>query len=247
MFQSSHQIWKDAITRNSVVLAGMLAQLWALMEVFGGADAGRVPRAIHTTIMRVLRPAEAAVRRLIVIEARDVVVEPEPPRAPVQIPQGEVMGKVMGKTPRKPAQRMAFQLFDPRKRIRHSVKYTTLTPRIYVISQDAPFSPLAPQPQHQPDRPHIASAAERLITARRLVLRLTALTSALDDLPHQAKRLARWQQKRQSKHPPRFSAALRPGRPPGHRDRPLDEIDHILAECHAYALGVLSEARPDTS
>jgi hypothetical protein len=243
MFQFSHQIWKDAITRNSVVLAGMVAQLWALLEVFGGADTARVPRVIHTTIMRVLRPAEAAVRRLIVIEARDLALEPEPPRSPLQIPQS----KVMRKTPRKPAQRMAFQLFDPRKRFRHSVKYTTLTPRIYFISQVTPFSPLALQPQHQPDRPHIATAAERLVTARRLVLRLKALTSALDDLPHQAKRLARWQMKRQSKHPLRFSAALRPGRPPGHRNKPLDEIDNILAECHAYALGVLNEARPNTS
>jgi hypothetical protein len=239
MFLSSHQIWKDAISRNSVVLAHMVAQLWALLEVFGGADAARVPRAIHTTVMRVLRPAEAAVRRLIVIEARDVQLELEPPRAPVQIAQRT--------GPRKPAQRMAFQLFDPRKKFRHAVKYTSRTPRIYVISQDAPFSPLAPPPQHQPDRPHIPSAAERLINARRLVLRLKALTSALDDLPHQAKRLARWQLKRQSKHPPRFSAALRPGRPPGHRDRPLDEIDHILAECHAYALGVLNEVRLNTS
>jgi hypothetical protein len=240
MFPSSHQIWKDAIARNSVVLAGMVAQLWALLEVFGGADTARVPRAIHTTIMRVLRPAEAAVRRLIVIEARDLTLEPEPPRLPFpQIPPRKV--------PRKPAQRMAFQLFDPRKQLRHAVKYTTLTPRIYMISKDAPFSPLSLPPQQQPDRPHIATAAERLINARRLVLRLKAITSALDDLPHQAKRLARWQHKRQIQKRPRFSAPLRPGRPPGHRDRHLDEIDHILAECHAYALGVLSEERLNTS
>jgi hypothetical protein len=239
MFSSSHQIWKSAIARNSVVLAGMVAQLWALLEVFGGADTVRVPRAIHTKIMRVLRPAEAALRRLIVIEARDLALEPEPPRAPVKIPPR--------KSPRKPAQRMAFQLFDPRKQFRHAVKYTTRTPRIYMISEHAPFSPLAPAPQQQPDRPHIATAAERLITARRLVLRLKALTAALDDLPRQAKRLARWQHKRQTQKRPRFSAPLRPGRPPGHRDKPLDEIDHILAECHAYALGVLSEERLNTS
>jgi hypothetical protein len=132
MFPISHQIWKDAITRSSLVLAGMVAQLWALLEVFGGADAARVPRAIHTTIMRVLRPAEAALRRLIVIEARNLTPEPERPRLP--FPQ--ISSR---KTPRKPASRMAFQLFDLRKQFRHSVKYTTRTPRIYMISEDARF------------------------------------------------------------------------------------------------------------
>jgi hypothetical protein len=240
MFTLSHQIWKDAITRNSVVLAGMVAQLWALLEVFGGADTARVPRAIHTTIMRVLRPAEAALRRLIVIEARNLVPEPDPQRLP--FPQ--ISSR---KTPRKPASRMAFQLFDLRKQFRHNVKYTTRTPRIYMISEDAPFSPLSHPPQQQPDRPHIATAAERLINARHLILRLKAITAALEDLPHQAKRLVRWQHKRQTQKRPRFSAPLRPGRPPGHREKPLDEIDHILAECHAYALGVLSEERLNTS
>jgi hypothetical protein len=239
MFYFSQHIWNDAVARNSAALAAIVAQLWALLEVFGGADAVRIPRAVHSTILRVLRPAESALRRLIVIAARDVTVASVPPRAGLA-----TFGK--RDAPRKPPSRMSFKLIDPRKRFQiQRVTYTTLNPRISFIAPDAPFAPVFAQPA-SPQRMPIPSAAERPISARRLTLRLKALTSALEDIPRQAKRLVRLQLRRTSA-PPRFSSPLRRGNPPGHRTRSQHEIDDILNECHKYALGVLSESKLDTS
>jgi hypothetical protein len=240
MFYSTHQIWTAAVARNSAALAAIVAQLWALLEVFGGADAVRLPRAVHSSVLRVLRPAESALRRLIVIAARDVVVAPVPKSAgPAPI------GKRV--TPRRPQARMSFKLIDPRKRFQvQRVIYTTQTPRISFIAPDAPFAPLFAQPPSLVRVP-LPCAADRPMSARRLCLRLTALTSALDDIPHQAKRLARWQFKRATQVLPKFSSPLRPGKPPGYRRRSEHEVDDILSECHSYAMGVLSEVRTNTS
>ncbi len=222
------------MARNVQALASIAAQLLALVAVYGGADVASLPRAVHSRIIRVLRPAELALRRLIVIAARDVNVEPTPPRV-TQVRDRN--------SHRKPASRMSFKLFDPRKRFTtHRVIYATQTPRAFFIAPDAPFSPLSPQP---PDRPLIQATSDRGISARRLALRIKALKSALENIPRQAMRLARLRLRRERQQPPRFFSPLRPGNPPGHRITHHHEIDDILAECHKYALGVLSE--PNTS
>ncbi len=239
MFTSAKQAWDDAVVRNSQALASIAAQLLAFLAVYGGVDVARLPRAVHSRIIGVLRPAESALRRLIVIAARDVTVEPAPPR--VQHVRDR-------NSPRKPASRMSFKLFDSRKRFstKH-VTYATKTPRAYFIAPDAPFSPLSPQPHSPPDRPMIQVTSDRGIGARRLCLRLKALASALDNIPRQAQRLARLRLRREKRQPPRLFSPLRPGNPPGHRITHHHEIDDILAECHKFALGVLSEPQPDTS
>jgi hypothetical protein len=242
MFSSAKQIWDAAVVHNRQALALVVADVLAMLQVFGGMEAVRLPRVVHAAIMRVLRPAESALRRLIVIAARDLVVEPPP-----HSKQAPTTGKRAPQ--RKPAARMSFQLIDPRKRFSSGtrVRYATLSPRVYVIAQAAPFAPLFQQPQGPPDRPAIPEDLERLISARRLVFRLKALTAALDDIPQQAKRLARWRLIRARQEPPRFSSPLRPGKPPGYRSKPQQEVDEILADCHKYALGVLSEVTPNTS
>jgi hypothetical protein len=239
MFYSTHQIWTAALARNRAALSVIVAQLWALLEVFGGADAVRLPRSVHSSVLRVLRPAESAVRRLIVIAARDVI-------APVPKPPGLATVAKRG-TSRQPPSRMSFKLIDPRKRFQvQRVIYTTQTPRISIIAPDAPFAPIFAQPPSL-DRVPLPCSADRPISARRLCLRLKALTSALDDVPHQAKRLALWQFKRATEVPPKFSSPLRPGKPPGYRRRSDHEVDDILSECHSYAMGVLNEVRTNTS
>jgi hypothetical protein len=240
MFYSTHQIWTAALARNSAALAAIVAQLWALLEVFGGADAMRLPRSVHSSVLRVLRPAESALRRLIVIAARDVMVAPVP-KSTGPAPIGKRV------TPRKHPSRMSFKLIDPRKRFQvQRVIYTTQTPRISIIAPDAPFAPIFAQPPSLVRVP-LPCAADRPMSARRLCLRLKALTSALDDIPQQAKRLARWQFKRAKEVLPKFSSPLRPGKPPGYRRRSDHEVDDILSECHSYAMGVLSEVRTNTS
>ncbi|MGB8313201.1 MAG: hypothetical protein WCE69_01820, partial [Aestuariivirga sp.] len=74
--------------------------------------------------------------------------------------------------------------------------------------------------------------------------RLQALKFALDDLPRQARRLARLRLKRENIPTLKFKTPLRPGPPPGRRKKPIHEIDEILIECHELAWEAL---KPDTS
>src|SRR5690606_2829619 len=98
------------------------------------------------------------------------------------------------------------------------------------------------------------------VSAVRLGQRLAALAAALDDLPGQARRFARWRARRALGLVRRVSP-LRPGRPPGVRAaafaaelrqrswrpgrRGRHEVIEILAEAHGLALYALE--RPDTS
>jgi hypothetical protein len=242
MFRYAIEVWNEALAHNTRALGFIMAEILAMLQVYGGTDATTLPRAVHASILRVLRPAESALRRLIVIAARDLVVGPVPPE--------KKAGQAgTGKTSRgKPASRIFFQLVDPRKRFSaQRVVYATLVPRISVIAPGAPIAPLFAQPQDPHERPSIPSASDRHISAHRLCLRLKALTSALEDIPRHAVRLARWRMKRKAQQPPRFSSPLRFGNPPGYRAKPRHEIDDILAACHKFALGVLNEAKPNTS
>jgi hypothetical protein len=134
----------------------------------------------------------------------------------------------------------AFQLFDPRKPFLKIAKRKVLRvpPRIYfwgdydprISAQFPPPRPLAPPPAPVPDG---------LMDAARIMRRLQALESALDDLPRQALRLARLQQKRAASPGPTFKTPMRPGHPPGFRHRKRHEVHEILVECHYLALDSL--------
>ncbi len=67
--------WDLAIKRNSKALKGIIEVLFALLGLDGTEAASRIPRSLHSAVLGVLRPAESAVRRLIVIAARNVVVK----------------------------------------------------------------------------------------------------------------------------------------------------------------------------
>jgi hypothetical protein len=60
--------WTRAIERNRTALLALAAAIAALI---GGRDGeGRIARGLRNAAMALLRPAESAVRRLIVISAR---------------------------------------------------------------------------------------------------------------------------------------------------------------------------------
>jgi hypothetical protein len=197
----------------------------------GGAVA-RLPRPVYRAALRVLRPAESAVRRLIVIAARGVVVKPHPVRP---MPAGLVLSRSGGGC-------ASFQLFDARKRfgpVRPRSGGREAGPRIFVFGA----SPLVPLFQ-----PRVAARAEPerddMVGAARLGRRLAAVKMALENLPRQAKRLARWQARRDRMASPKFSSPLRPGPPPGYRKEGKEDVDRVLRVCHALARGTLNE---DTS
>jgi len=224
--------WDLAIKRNSEALNGIIAALFAML---GEATVSRIPPTLHSAVLRVLRPAESAVRRLIVIAARGLVVKVAPSRL---MPKGQIIGK--GDGSRLPA----FQLCDTRKDFpelrQHRVKYAKHPPRILFFGDDSRLDDLWPAPQPAPAPP----PPDGQVSAARLSRRLQALKSALDDLPRQAKRLARWRQRRETAKTPKFKSPLRPGPPPGHRKRKIHEVDEILADCHWLAWDAL---KPDTS
>ena len=97
----------------------------------------------------------------------------------------------------------------------------------------------APEPAAAP-----APETDGLINAERLTRRLQVLKLALEDLPRQARRMARWRLRRENMKSPKFKSPLRPGPPPGRRKRHIHPIDEILANCHWLAWEAL---KPDTS
>src|SRR5262245_20361277 len=86
--------WDLAIKRNSKALKAIIEVLFALMVLDGSDVVGRIPRSLHSAVLAVLRPAESAVRRLIVVAARGVVVKLAPSRP---MPSGKVIKKAIGK------------------------------------------------------------------------------------------------------------------------------------------------------
>jgi hypothetical protein len=225
--------WARAIERNREALKGIIDVLFALLGLDGTDAASRIPRSLHSAVLGVLRPAESAVRRLIVIAARGVVVKLAPSRP---MAEGHKIGK--GGT-----SRPSFQLFDPRKRVAplRVMKFTRLVPRIHVFGPDPRVVALWPAPRPVGDP---APPPDGLVNAERLSRRLQALKSALEDLPRQAKRLVRWQVKRKAAPEMKFLSPLRPGHPPGYRRKAVHEVDEVLIECHGLAWDAM---KPDTS
>ncbi len=237
MFTSAQQIWDASVARNTLALRVVVAELMGLLSAYGGMEAMRVPRVVRSIMLRVLRPAEAALRRLIVIAARDVRVDFLPRKTkPLQSVTGEGLSKTS--TSRRTS-RLAFQLVDPRRRSgQRNVAYTSSNPRVFVVEAAVPFSPLSQMPvSPQQQEP------ESLARVSRICRRIHALVAALEDVPRQAKRLVRLRGLRE--HRKLFFSPLRLGKPPGHRKIPVDDVDYILAECHDYARAVL--ASPNTS
>lgn len=218
--------WDLAIKRNSEALKGIVAALFTMLGLVEEATVSRISKPLHSAVLRVLRPAESAVRRLIIIVARGLVVKVAPSRP---MPKGQMTGK--GGAPRS-----SFQLFDPRKDFpelrQHRVKYAKHPPRILFFGDDSRVDSLwpAPQPAAAPVTP-----PDGLVAAERLSRRLHAVKLALEDLPRQARRLARWRVRREAAKAPKFKLPLRPGPPPGHRKRQIHPIDEILADCHWLA------------
>lgn len=208
--------WALAIDRNRKDLLRIVAGLFAVAGV--GLEKGRLPRMVYLSLLSLLRPAEAAARRIIAIAARDVV--PVPRRSVAQPPTGRVT--CVGER-----QRAYFRLFDPRKRVRIAGgpgKGADIRLSVPGIAEPVFMARV-------PDAPR---------DARQLELRMRALKDALEDIPAQARRMAQARAKRLAHIWP-----MRPGRPPGHRARAQREVDKILSECHGLALHALDT--PDTS
>jgi hypothetical protein len=231
-----------AIERNREPLMRIVAALFAMIGLTQTGAVERLSRPVYRAVLGVLRPAEAAVRRLIIAAARGIVVKPQQRRpAPAGL---AISGKGQG--------RVSFQLFDPRQPLdipygrRHAGP--RLDPRIRFI--DMAFDPriplfrrpepAAPSPAPEEDD----TVADDTVNAVPLCRRLAAIRRALEDLPRQARRFARWRARPIEARRPRLATPLRLGSPPGLRKRQIHEVHEILSECHWLARNV---PEPDTS
>ncbi len=240
-------------------------------------DPSTISRRIHAMVRHILLPAEAATRRLIVVIAADlpnpVLRSWELKRGrrgtgavrPVALPRTYVAGimaplfavpspPAASTAPKPPVRMPRFALLDPRKRQhRRHHAVAECQPRISLFA-----GARGPLPVRLPPTPY------DFLPDRRLMRRVCALAAALDDLPGQARRFARWRALRdyrltlagrvapeaQGGPRERFSAlyALRVDRPPGAPPLRLprhrwSEAQAVVVETHSLAWHAL----PDTS
>ncbi len=78
--------WDMAIARNRNALLRIVEVLFAMAGLAEGEIAATLPRHLRNHILRILRPAEAAVRRLVIIAARSLVVVVKPRRPTTTTP-----------------------------------------------------------------------------------------------------------------------------------------------------------------
>lgn len=234
--------WTLALHRNHTMLRRLVAGLFLVAGIGEGGSVRVMPRYRRLALLSVLRPAESACRRVILLAVFvwSVTARPRPERR-AQSPRGPSEKTQISKG------LPAFGLVDPRKRfgLVQSGQGQRPRPRITVFGAgDAGFDRSetgGPQGQSVP-------MPDDEIDAGRLCARLNALNAALADLPQQARRMAGREARIRARPLRRGKpqrAALRPGWPPGYRARPVHGIDEVLAECHRLARRAVQA--PDTS
>jgi hypothetical protein len=224
---------KPAIEKNHGALRRIVATLVALAAMAGSkasdprsGSVGKttLPRHLHRFVLSLLRPAEAAVRRLIIVAARGVEL-PKPRESRIEHNTSKGI-------PDSPSQRAVPE--RALLRLRHGLPVEFLCGEpILPWAREAPAKPASlPQapafPMFDPIRrldsnpvrerrileapiPRIAlsgggddltpairppPAPDDRLDASRLLRRLDAIHAALDDLPRQARRFAHWQARR---------------------------------------------------
>jgi len=264
--------WNFAIETQKEALKRVLALLVAMAGLVNAGQGtptpnflgGRVgcvlPRHLYRAILRLLRPAEAAARRLIVIAARGLTAQLAPSRRPMlaTLPKRIVGTGIVDtgislhqlglaniapppvRKPRDASQPLALPLTDTLRGLSRSRRPTATS--VPCISGSGPRA-IARRCLPSSNDP---------VDAYRLHCRLAAIARALDDLPAEAKRLARWRALRErARARGKFQRLrpIRPGRPPGWRkpgSRHAHEVHRILHELHGLAFWALEE-KPDTS
>ena len=225
------------IEHYRLALLRVLLGLFEMAGIEPGTGAVEtLPRGVKYAILRVLRQAESATRRLIYKEAEgldDVDYTPPPKR---EKSGAKRSGEKKPRAPRIPQ----FRLIDPRKffeelhpnrRARRAAKKVQRggPPKLLFRfdcfdGQPACEAWSEPLPELTPDDP---------LTATGICRRMQALYHALNDIPAQALRMKREIAKRKAAKPgPDSVPPLRFGLPPGHRKEKVHEVDDILYECH---------------
>ncbi|MGL4489351.1 MAG: hypothetical protein ACRCU5_07900 [Rhizobiaceae bacterium] len=207
--------WPLAIDKNREKLLRIVIALMASLGLVKGDILTTLPFHLYRKTLIMLRPAEAAVRRLIVMAAYEMELRGIKLRKLGTLSAGERHAKAF---PNTADFAPSFNLIDPLK----------------IFTEEAPdyaeFGPSFDQEFGSSDRTPIPAAS--------LGRRLLALKNALDNINKQARRLTRWYAIRdealKQNHPHRLSP-LRPGFPSGYRKKPIHPIEEVLLDCHSLA------------
>jgi hypothetical protein len=244
--QSAH---RQIIDFQRDALIAIIATLLALVN-----EQVRLPRHIRISVLRVLRPVEAAVRRLIFVVSKDAVLVPVRSRNTsnrklTSLPAVSLKRKIF-----------AFPLADPmppmipRDQMQSTPHIWSVAPRDPTVTavfaahhaalrrsrlaayRAARLALRKAEPETPPE-----TLNDGLVDASRLASRLEATRLALADLPRQAQRLLRWTARREKASLQRltYTSPIRPGPPPylksADRGRRQHEVSDILHACHCLA------------
>ncbi|MGL4488512.1 MAG: hypothetical protein ACRCU5_03605 [Rhizobiaceae bacterium] len=211
--------WQVAIDRNREKLLSIIVMLMKTLGLVTGGMLTTLPRHLYRKAFAILRPAEAAVRRLIIMAAYDMELRGFNLARLRERGLAERGGE--GELRRQNAaeagwQIASFNLIDPLKTFTEErPDYTEFGPS---FNED------------YTDRTPIPAAS--------LGRRLLALKHALDNINKQARRLTRWYAMRDqalSQNQPHRLSPIRPGFPPGYRRKPIHPIEEVLLDCHSLA------------
>jgi hypothetical protein len=194
-----------------------LAIIVALMTSIGLRDGGApasLPHFLYAKALLILRQAESAARRLIIIAAHALAL--------------------CGYTPPKP-RASSTDFATLRLRAQTRVPTFNLIDPLKTFGREAPdFN--AFESSHADG---LSASNNAQVSAASLTARILALKHALESIPKQAKRLARWYGQRDlvlSQNQPHRLSPIRPGPPPSSRRRNRSEVGAVLSECHSLAI-----------
>ena len=243
--------WNLAIEHNQAVLLRNVAWLFTWLKLDVGGSVETMPRLTRLTVLFVLRPSEAAYRRvlLVAVLVRGIVAPLINGRAVAsKRSERKSKGGRVAQTP------LPFKLLDPRKHFDlfpDRPKYVQGPgPWITDLWSDDPIYDRSALYAHQQKMNQPPPAPDDEENAATLCRRMNALMAALEDLDGQALRMAKLQARieRQPRRIGKFPLrVMRPGAPPGFRQRQKHEVDEVLAECHRLALMAQHELKPPDS
>lgn len=228
--------WAKATELNRDILLRIVIALFALARIAPGERPElerqakgdplmtTLPRHIWRMVMLILEPAEAAMRRLIIIAAHAYGFKPKPRLG--RVAPVIVMGEAGTSRP------LVFNMFDPTKSFEDYWR-----PELEGFER-LPFPTELPEPQRFAP-----------VSAVSLWRRINALHGAITHLKASAQRYARWKARHdfalannKPLHPGR-SSLMRPGHAPGWRNKSRHEVQDALRECHNLALDILSPTK----
>jgi hypothetical protein len=219
--------WQLAITRNREALLQIVVALMASVGLRAGGTLTTLPNFLYRKALMILRQAESAVRRLIVIAAYDIEL------------RGFSLAKTRHISPFAPpfAGRRGHEVTDEGQR---RLSFNIIDP-LKTFDQDTPdFTEIYAD--------HMNTKNYEPVPAASLGHRILALNHALNSIPKLAKRLARWYEQRDfalKQNQPHRLSPIRPGPPPASRRAKCTEMDSVLNECHSLAQ--YARERPDSS